>query len=306
MAEQKTSVNRSVASAYSNKYISFSGHDMVCVFEIPITGKTISKVVGSLQTVTYSVHQEKTPVRCIGDMNAKGYVFGPRTIAGTLIFTVFNKHWAQDMMEEYLDAYKINAHFLVDELPPINITISFANEYGNKARLALYGVTFINEGQVMSINDLYTENTFQFFATDIDYLSNIASSTSGKPNHSNSDLPDVPSSNDSSSSSTTENNTSTNDADNDNNKKPYFYDIRNTVTEYIQFTSKIPEAKANELLKKLFSDRTNYINEVNKLYSDKKITEAEKQTQLNKINSDYRLIKNIINNNTKKEGDTTN
>lgn len=59
MAEQKTSVNRSVASAYSNKYISFSGHDMVCVFEIPITGKTISKVVGSLQTVTYSVHQEK-------------------------------------------------------------------------------------------------------------------------------------------------------------------------------------------------------------------------------------------------------
>lgn len=226
MAEQKTSINRSVASAYSNKYISFSGHDMVCVFEIPITGKTISKVVGSLQTVTYSVHQEKTPVRCIGDMNAKGYVFGPRTIAGTLIFTVFNKHWAQDMMEEYLDAYKINAHFLVDELPPINITISFANEYGNKARLALYGVTFINEGQVMSINDLYTENTFQFFATDIDYLSNIASSTSGKPNHSNSDLPDVPNTNDSSSSSTTENNTSADDADNDNNKKPYFYDIR--------------------------------------------------------------------------------
>lgn len=74
----------------------------------------------------------------------------------------------------------------------------------------------------MSINDLYTENTFQFFATDIDYLSNVASSTSGKPNHSNSDLPDVPNSNDSSSSSTTENNTSTDDADNDNNKNLIF------------------------------------------------------------------------------------
>jgi virion structural protein len=45
-----------------------------------------------------------------------------------------------------------------------------ANEYGDKSHLALYGVTFVNEGQVMSINDIYTENTFQFYAKDVDYL----------------------------------------------------------------------------------------------------------------------------------------
>ena len=40
---------------------------MVCVFEIPVTGGYLSEVVGSLQTVTYSVHQEKFPVRNVGN-----------------------------------------------------------------------------------------------------------------------------------------------------------------------------------------------------------------------------------------------
>ena len=58
----------------------------------------------------------------------------------------------------------------MDELPPFDITISFANEYGTQARLAIYGVRIINEGQTMSINDVYTENTYQFVATDIEYM----------------------------------------------------------------------------------------------------------------------------------------
>lgn len=166
--------NLKTTSIFSETNVSFSGHDMVVVFEIPVDGgASISEVIGSLQTITYSVHQEKSPVRGIGDMNAKGYVFGPRTIAGTMIFTVFNKHWAKSIMNKYLQAVKKSAHFLADELPPFNVTISCANEYGNKAHLALFGVTFVNEGQIMSINDNYTENTFEFFATDVDYLDDI-------------------------------------------------------------------------------------------------------------------------------------
>ncbi len=166
--------NLKTTSIFSETNVSFSGHDMVVVFEIPVDGgASISEVIGSLQTITYSVHQEKSPVRGIGDMNVKGYVFGPRTIAGTMIFTVFNKHWAKNIMNKYLQAVKKSAHFLVDELPPFNVTISCANEYGNKAHLALFGVTFVNEGQIMSINDNYTENTFEFFATDVDYLDDI-------------------------------------------------------------------------------------------------------------------------------------
>lgn len=167
-------------SIYGDTYTTFSGHDMVCSFELPLpTGGTLFKIIGALQTVTYSIHNEKTPVRCVGDMNPKGYVFGTRTIAGTLIFTVFNKHWAKEMMEEYLKNAEVDAHMLTDELPPFNITVSCANEYGAEARLAIYGVTIVNEGQVMSINDVYTENTYQFFATDVDYMTDVTNIASG-------------------------------------------------------------------------------------------------------------------------------
>ena len=42
----------------------------------------------------------------------------------------------------------------------------------------------------MSINDNYTENTFQFFATDVDYLDDVVSSkVSDSSNKTNSSLP---------------------------------------------------------------------------------------------------------------------
>ena len=71
---------------------------------------------------------------------------------------------------------------LMDEMPPFDITISMSNEYGAKARLALYGIRIINEGNVISVNDVYTENTYQFLATDIEYLSTATGrSISGTP-----------------------------------------------------------------------------------------------------------------------------
>jgi len=162
------------SSNYVKTYQSFSGHDMVCTVEMPLPkGGTYTQVIGEIQTITYSIHQEKTPIRCLGDMNAKGYVFGPRTIAGTLIFTVFDRHWATNMEKQYLENAEINAHMLADEFPPLNITISCANEYGYNAVCSLFGVTLVNEGQVMSINDVYTENTYQFYATDVQYLAPV-------------------------------------------------------------------------------------------------------------------------------------
>lgn len=290
--------NPSVASNYAKTYTTFSGHDMVCTFEIPINGKIISAIVGSLQTISYSVHDEKTPVRGLGDMNVKGYVYGPRTIAGSLIFTVFNRHWAYDIMNQYSNDNQLNAHFLVDELPPINITISIANEYGNGARIALYGVTFVNEGQVMSINDLYTENTFQYFATDIDYLTDTKRSTY-KQHNANSNLPDKP---------TQEKPTSGNKDNqivypdiNSNNEQNYnvvlYEDIRNEITQYIQFTSKIPPSKANELLTRLKSEQNASLKKVNDLFNQNKISKNKKTELINKINNDYRMLVNTINNN---------
>lgn len=114
----------------------------------------------------------------------KDWVFGPRSIAGSLVFTVFNKHWMNSIMDQLKDKSVMkNAHFITDELPPFDVTISFANEYGFDSKMAIYGVRIMNEGQVMSINDIYIENTYQYVATDIDLMDSLESYQKG--NHKN-------------------------------------------------------------------------------------------------------------------------
>lgn len=152
-------------------YNSYSGCDIIVTASLPlINGQAVGKyyTLGSIQTLSISTHQDKRPVRSLGVINAKDYVMGPRTIAGSMVFAVFNKHFATEIMND-LGATQ-NSVILPDEIPALDITISFANEYGKKSRMAIYGLKFINEGQVMSINDLYTENTYQFVALGLEPL----------------------------------------------------------------------------------------------------------------------------------------
>ena len=135
-------------------------------------------VLGSLQTMSYSTHQDRAPVRSIGNINAIDYVQGQRTIAGTMVFAMFHQHWMTPLLEELAD-HVSNTDIWSDELPALNLTISMANEYGYKSNMVLYGVKFIDDGGVMSINDLYTENTLQYVATGIQPLK-----TSGQYEHS--------------------------------------------------------------------------------------------------------------------------
>ena len=146
----------------------------------PINGTTPMKVhvLGSLQTMSYSTHQDRAPVRSIGNINAIDYVQGQRTIAGTMVFAMFHQHWMTPLLEE-LAEHVSNTDIWSDELPALNLTISMANEYGYKSNMVLYGVKFIDDGGVMSINDLYTENTLQYMATGIQPLK-----TSGQYKHS--------------------------------------------------------------------------------------------------------------------------
>ena len=166
---------------YKYKYPneSFSGCDMTASIvynwvEEDSKGKLkkrySSHVLGELQTISYSIHMEKRPVRSIGNVNAKDYVMGPRTIAGSLVFAVFNRHFAKNIMAEHNNYFSEGQAFLVDELPPFDVVISLANEYGLRSKLVIYGVRLLNEGQVMSVNDVFTENTYQFMATDIEYM----------------------------------------------------------------------------------------------------------------------------------------
>ena len=171
-------------SDYTAVNSAYSMADMVASISIATNEGYINTVLGSIQTLSYSIYQKKAPVRVLGNMNAKDWVFGPRTIAGSLVFAVFNKHWIMNIYDQLKEkAGMENWHFITDEIPPFDITISFANEYGYDSRMALYGVRIMNEGQVMSTNDIYIENTYQFVASDIELMDSLNAYQTGESRH---------------------------------------------------------------------------------------------------------------------------
>ena len=170
-------------NTYGRINTSFSGADAVATIT-PVGGKP--RVFGEIQTLTYSIYRPTTPVYALGRINPKGVVRGQRTIAGSLIFTVFDRHVLKSVMKSYsakntdnkyykFDANELtemSANMKTDEMPPFDINITFMNEYGNSATLNIYGVHILTEGQTMSIEDMITENTMQYIAMDIDLMDN--------------------------------------------------------------------------------------------------------------------------------------
>lgn len=158
---------------YIQSISSFSGADIVPTIQIP--GKK-PLVIGDLHTLTYSTHREVVQVRSLGKINPSGFARGPRTIGGTLIFSVFDRSLVRRFQEDLLEDYYKNhgqyirshpSKMLVDEMPPFNITVSMKNEHGQGGSFQVLGVVILNEGQVMSIDDIMTENTMQYLAHDM-------------------------------------------------------------------------------------------------------------------------------------------
>lgn len=90
-----------------------------------------------------------------------------------------------------------------DEIPPFDITVSFANEYGQKASLVIYGVEILNEGSGFSIDNVTSEKACTFVARRVRYLAPIGAS--GSPDKIGADtiMNTIGSNNSSSTSSTT-------------------------------------------------------------------------------------------------------
>jgi len=195
----------SVTSQYTKTYTTFSGCDIVATF-----GDT---VIGELQAITYSVSREKAPVYTMGSPEPRSFSRGKRGIAGTLVFTVFDRdalieaiksnvtrigsnpndpatntaytpmtidEWDKVMSGKIQDTTAEErtrritqenvAPLYADELPPFDVTISFANEYGQKAVLVLYGLEILNEGTGFSIDSVTTEKACTFVARKVDYM----------------------------------------------------------------------------------------------------------------------------------------
>lgn len=152
-------------SVISNFYKSFSGTDTLVFILMPGSQPV---VLGSITTVSYSLYRTKQPVINLGRTNINGVTRGARIFAGTMIFTLINQHWLNELMEndnlKWLGQYQ---DLKADELPLFDLMIVSANEYGSYVSMYLYGVDVTDEGQVISVEDLFTENTLSFVARDI-------------------------------------------------------------------------------------------------------------------------------------------
>lgn len=162
---------------------SFSGADIVAYIHIPPQEKTMEDVagpqsmtepivgvLGSLQTISYSTFRDVQPVRTLGKTYSVGYTRGPRTIAGSMVWTTLDQYvLAEALKYSYVDDYDPST-ILIDQIPPFNIIITFNNEYGDVATMGIYGIRMVNEGSTFSVDDLISEQTNTYVAGDIDML----------------------------------------------------------------------------------------------------------------------------------------
>jgi len=176
-AISKIRAEKGLPDPFSN--MSFAGTDISATMVIPNIDRATGTVgsmdvleLAEVQTISYSIHRENAPVRTIGHVNPRGFVKGGRTIAGSLIFTVFNEY-AFYRIKEYRQIMAETGLFfapLADMLPPFDIVLTFFNEYGLGGKMKIYGVTIVDEGQTMSVDDLITEQTYTFMARGIQPL----------------------------------------------------------------------------------------------------------------------------------------
>lgn len=155
------------------RFSSFSGADIVASLNVP--GTKDHYVFAELESLTYSVHRYKGQVRSIGYANVRGFVMGTRTIAGSLTFAVFDRHVVKNVvssMNSSLDS-KFHGNFLMDEMPPFDISLYFYNEAGVKSRMAIYGVTIVDEGTALGISEIVPRTQMSYYARDIEQLDNF-------------------------------------------------------------------------------------------------------------------------------------
>lgn len=155
-------------------------------------------VLDGLQTFSWQIHTDKQAVRALGSKYPKGYTSGQRLIAGSMIFTVVVEHSLMKIIDAFNTAYTgfgsgsnpiapglvTHSHSalpgafsdispstaVVDQLPPFHLQILGVNEQGNAVTMTVYGIQFVNDGGVMSIQDILTEQNLTWVAQDIDIM----------------------------------------------------------------------------------------------------------------------------------------
>ena len=203
------------ASEFSRGYNSFSGIDIKATFG--------TKVIGTLQGISYSVSREKAPIYTMGSADPRAFARGKRGIAGSMVFIQFDAEplmWelanqddksrqlfflsdVDDLRPEYdasegenigVSGTTVTAGngstnvpgaavglqesdittagsdqrkalpWYADQIPPFDIVLAAANEYGALAIMKILGCELMNNGYGVSVDDIVSEHSFTYIA----------------------------------------------------------------------------------------------------------------------------------------------
>lgn len=183
------------------EYNSVGGTDTYLMMKIDYNKKVVDKKkntvtnepasmyiwLGSIISISYSVYRNKKAVHNLGNKVISGFASGPRYVAGTIIKTMFLEddlilglQQLRDKLKnasQYADHLAIlnmastpesNSNLMLDDILSCDIIVLYASEYqSNMIKEVITGATFINNGQVMSVNDMITETTISYIAQDV-------------------------------------------------------------------------------------------------------------------------------------------
>tara|TARA_Y100000310_G_scaffold314306_1_gene363548 strand:- start:222 stop:788 length:567 start_codon:yes stop_codon:yes gene_type:complete len=146
--------------------------------------------------------REKAPIYVLGAVDPVSFSRGKRGIAGSLIFTNFDRHAMWDIMQQASYVKKTTDMYAgglpgtpgagegdslfpdpvdaiefggaptdgvnyTDQIPPFDVTLTAVNELGQAMWMRVIGIDLLNEGQGISIDDITIETQMTFIARSI-------------------------------------------------------------------------------------------------------------------------------------------
>ena len=204
---------------YTKTYSTFGGSDIVCSFDDVVIGEcqaitysiTREKVavytLGSAEPRSFSRGKRGIAgnlVFIVFNRDALLSSLGDRKISkykGNDVVTLLNEYDTRFLSMDKWDDCMTNAALdnagqpdeytnalvndqaqpiYADELLPFDITISCANEYGQRAVTVIYGVEILNEGVGFSIDSPTSERAYTFVARAVDSMVPVAGDTENR------------------------------------------------------------------------------------------------------------------------------
>src|SRR5690606_9531130 len=119
-----------------------------------IFGNKVVPVKG-LVALSWSTHKDKNPDRRLNDSTPKRRSRGTASVAGTLIFNLFD----EDPMRAISPNEFFHGHLAIGDssgfstfnetasvdLPPFDLMITFSNEYGSTSAMTIFGIDITDD-----------------------------------------------------------------------------------------------------------------------------------------------------------------